>query len=95
MEKLRGLTTFLDTAAYGIFGITLVDVGVMAFGIDYDVITMDNSIKFVVSVISVLYFTIFKIPHTIKMNKLTRDKQRLENAKTRQEIDQKWDEYVD
>jgi len=56
---------------------------------------MDNSIKFVVSVISVLYFSIFKIPHTIKMNKLTRDKQRLENAKTRQEIDQKWDEYVD
>ena len=95
MERLRGLTTFLDTAAYGIFGITLVDVGVMAFGIDYDVITMDNSIKFVVSVISVLYFAIFKIPHTIKMNKLTRDKQRLENAKTRQEIDQKWDEYVD
>ena len=95
MDKLKGLTAYLDTAAYGIFGITLVDVGAMAFGIDYDVITMDNSIKFVVSIISVLYFAVFKIPHTIKMNKLTRDSKRLENERTRQEIEQKWDEYVD
>ena len=95
MDKLRGLTTFLDTAAYGIFGITLVDIAVMFTGIDYDIITIDNSIKFVVSIVSVIYFAFFKIPHTIKLNKLTRESKRLENERTRQEIEQRWDEYVD
>lgn len=83
MGKLTGL---FDTIAYGVFGITFIDLAVLYSGMDFNVFTMDNALKTGLSIFSIAYFAIFKIPHTIQMNRLARKEAKLKNARLQHEI---------
>ena len=92
MGKLTGI---LDTIAYGVFGITFIDIGVLLSGLDFNVFVIDNSLKVGLSLFSIGYFTIFKIPHTIKMNRLARKEAKLRNQRLQWEIWQLDDKLLD
>ena len=87
MDKIKGLYPLMDIVSIGIFGMTIVDVGVMMSGVDYNIIKMSNTVKLIISIVSIVYLAVIRIPHAYYMNKLNRKEKYLQNQVLKEEIE--------
>lgn len=89
---MKNIIGFFDTISYGTFGITIIDLAAVYSGLDIAVVSTNNILKVVLVVVSLGYFVIYKIPHQIKMNRLSVESKKLENAKMALDIEALEDE---
>lgn len=93
MDRFKSLIPIMDTLSLGVFGMTIVDISVLTLGMDYNLITMSNGVKLTVSLVTVFYLAVVRIPHALKINKLNREEKYLQNELKKQELKEFKDKY--